>query len=172
MQIILGQYYSAQLRFFRQLCTAAKMDTVSNLAKKMLDEGKCVVVGLQSTGEFLGPSCPQPANGLSLMVLSLTVLSFIVLPTVVTCIRKCVCNLKAVACFLQRVVHTQCPHLHDCVLLGSSALVCITGVASLLLEALPLFPLPHPFLPLSPSLTQLRTQSHLPTYSVNSLLLC
>lgn len=56
MQIISGQYYSAQLRFFRQLCTAAKVDTVSNLAKKMLDEGKCVVVGLQSTGEFLGPS--------------------------------------------------------------------------------------------------------------------
>lgn len=26
------------------------MDTVSELAKKMLDEGKCVVVGLQSTG--------------------------------------------------------------------------------------------------------------------------
>ena len=78
MQMISGQYYSAQLRFFRQLCTAAKVDTVSNLAKKMLDEGKCVVVGLQSTGEFLGPSCPQAANGLSPIVLSLTVLLFMV----------------------------------------------------------------------------------------------
>ncbi len=51
MQLISGQYYSAQLRFFRQLCTAAKVDTVSKLAQKMLDEGKCVVIGLQSTGE-------------------------------------------------------------------------------------------------------------------------
>ena len=50
MQAISGQYYSAQLRFFRQLCTAAKVDTVSNLARKMLEEGKCVVIGLQSTG--------------------------------------------------------------------------------------------------------------------------
>ena len=52
MQLISGQYYSAQLRFFRQLCTAAKVDTVSKLAQKMLGEGKCVVIGLQSTGEF------------------------------------------------------------------------------------------------------------------------
>ncbi|KAL0037371.1 hypothetical protein WJX79_004342 [Trebouxia sp. C0005] len=50
-KLISGQYYSAQLRFFRQLCTAAKVDTVSKLAQKMLDEGKCVVIGLQSTGE-------------------------------------------------------------------------------------------------------------------------
>ncbi len=53
MQFILGQYYSAQLRFFRQLCTAAKVDKVSDLAKEMLDEGKCVVVGLQSTGQSI-----------------------------------------------------------------------------------------------------------------------
>ena len=43
-------YYSAQLRFFRQLCTAAKLDEVSKLAKKTLTEGKCVVIGLQTTG--------------------------------------------------------------------------------------------------------------------------
>lgn len=52
LQSIAGQYYSAHLRFFRQLCTAAKVDEVSKLARKMLDEGKCVVVGLQSTGKF------------------------------------------------------------------------------------------------------------------------
>ena len=50
LQAILGMYYSAQLRFFRQLCTAAKLDEVSNLAKKTLREGKCVVIGLQTTG--------------------------------------------------------------------------------------------------------------------------
>lgn len=57
VQLISGQYYSAQLRFFRQLCTAAKVDTVSKLAQKMLDEGKCVVIGLQSTGELCA-GCP------------------------------------------------------------------------------------------------------------------
>lgn len=52
MQTIGGMYYSAHLRFFRQLCTAAKVDKVSQLAKGILDEGKCVVIGLQSTGMF------------------------------------------------------------------------------------------------------------------------
>ena len=51
LQSIGGQYYSAHLRFFRQLCTAAKVDEVSKLARKVLDEGKCVVIGLQSTGK-------------------------------------------------------------------------------------------------------------------------
>lgn len=49
-QSILGQFYSGQLRFFRQLCTAAKVETVSQLAHKTLAEGKCIVIGLQSTG--------------------------------------------------------------------------------------------------------------------------
>ena len=60
MQLISGQYYSAQLRFFRQLCTAAKVDTVSKLAQKMLDEGKCVVIGLQSTGEPCAHNLSMP----------------------------------------------------------------------------------------------------------------
>ena len=50
VQSILGQFYSGQLRFFRQLCTAAKVETVSQLAHKTLAEGKCIVIGLQSTG--------------------------------------------------------------------------------------------------------------------------
>lgn len=50
VQSILGQFYSGQLRFFRQLCTAAKVETVSQLALKTLEEGKCIVIGLQSTG--------------------------------------------------------------------------------------------------------------------------
>ena len=51
LQSIGGQYYSAHLRFFRQLCTAAKVDKVSELARGVLNDGKCVVVGLQSTGK-------------------------------------------------------------------------------------------------------------------------
>lgn len=38
-------------RFFRHLCMSAKVPTVVKLAKKALTENKCVVVGLQSTGE-------------------------------------------------------------------------------------------------------------------------
>ena len=53
LQSIAGQYYSAHLRFFRQLCTAAKVDKVSMLAREVLDQGKCVVIGLQSTGKLL-----------------------------------------------------------------------------------------------------------------------
>ena len=57
MQTIGGTYYSAHLRFFRQLCTAAKVDKVSQLAREILDEGKCVVIGLQSTGVFSDAKC-------------------------------------------------------------------------------------------------------------------
>eukprot|EP00878_Enallax_costatus_P040094 GHUV01046079.1.p1 GENE.GHUV01046079.1~~GHUV01046079.1.p1 ORF type:complete len:621 (+),score=132.82 GHUV01046079.1:286-2148(+) len=47
----MSQFYAAQLRFFRQLCTAAKVDTVVRLCQEALDEEKCPVIGLQSTGE-------------------------------------------------------------------------------------------------------------------------
>ena len=50
VQSVSGQYYSAHLRFFRQLCTAAKVDKVSQLAQQALAEGHCIVIGLQSTG--------------------------------------------------------------------------------------------------------------------------
>lgn len=60
MQSILGQFYSGQLRFFRQLCTAAKVETVSQLALKTLEEGKCIVIGLQSTGQLV--SCAMACN--------------------------------------------------------------------------------------------------------------
>lgn len=38
------------MRFFRQLCTAAKVPAIEELAKHELAQGNCVVVGLQSTG--------------------------------------------------------------------------------------------------------------------------
>ncbi len=45
--------FGAQLRFFRQLVTAAKVPHVAELARKYLartDKEHCVVIGLQSTG--------------------------------------------------------------------------------------------------------------------------
>ncbi|XP_021775201.1 protein FORGETTER 1-like isoform X1 [Chenopodium quinoa] len=44
-------YWASHQRFFRHLCMSAKVPTVVKLAKKALKENKCVVVGLQSTGE-------------------------------------------------------------------------------------------------------------------------
>ena len=38
-------------RFFRSLITGFKVPTLVTLARTALDEGKCVVIGLQSTGE-------------------------------------------------------------------------------------------------------------------------
>jgi hypothetical protein len=38
-------------RFFRHMCMSAKVPAVARLAKEALAENKCVVIGLQSTGE-------------------------------------------------------------------------------------------------------------------------
>lgn len=46
------QLWGAHLRFFRQLCTAAKVEEVARLAIEALAAGQCVVIGLQSTGAF------------------------------------------------------------------------------------------------------------------------
>ncbi|XP_028672102.1 protein strawberry notch homolog 2 isoform X1 [Erpetoichthys calabaricus] len=46
-----GQFWSAHQRFFKYLCIAAKVRRLVELAKKELSEGKCIVIGLQSTGE-------------------------------------------------------------------------------------------------------------------------
>ncbi|TRZ02814.1 hypothetical protein DNTS_026424, partial [Danionella cerebrum] len=46
-----GQFWSSHQRFFKYLCIAAKVRCLVELAKKELDAGKCVVIGLQSTGE-------------------------------------------------------------------------------------------------------------------------
>lgn len=46
-----GQFWSSHQRFFKYLCLACKVPSVVELAKKALNSNKCVVIGLQSTGE-------------------------------------------------------------------------------------------------------------------------
>merc|ERR1712142_1010529 len=47
-----GQFWSAHQRFFKYLCIAAKVPHVVALTKDSIKDGsKCVVIGLQSTGE-------------------------------------------------------------------------------------------------------------------------
>lgn len=46
-----GQFWSAHQRFFKYLCIASKVRRVVQLAREEVDNGKCVVIGLQSTGE-------------------------------------------------------------------------------------------------------------------------
>ncbi|KAF6136596.1 hypothetical protein GIB67_016052 [Kingdonia uniflora] len=45
------QYWASHQRFFRHMCMSAKVPAAVKLAKKALLENKCVVIGLQSTGE-------------------------------------------------------------------------------------------------------------------------
>ncbi|KAG0494617.1 hypothetical protein HPP92_005611 [Vanilla planifolia] len=44
-------YWASHQRFFRHMCMAAKVPAAVRLAKQALAENKCVVIGLQSTGE-------------------------------------------------------------------------------------------------------------------------
>lgn len=46
-----GQFWASHQRFFKYMCIAAKVPEAIRLTKKALEEGKCVVIGLQSTGE-------------------------------------------------------------------------------------------------------------------------
>lgn len=46
-----GQFWSAHQRFFKYLCIAAKVHRLVELAQQELSRDKCVVIGLQSTGE-------------------------------------------------------------------------------------------------------------------------
>ena len=46
-----GQFWSSHQRFFKYLCMACKVPHVVDLAKSALRNKKCVVIGLQSTGE-------------------------------------------------------------------------------------------------------------------------
>lgn len=51
--VIMRETYAANLRFFRQMCTAAKVKETVGQAKEAIAAGHCVVIGLQSTGESL-----------------------------------------------------------------------------------------------------------------------
>lgn len=44
-------YWASHQRFFRHICMSAKVPAVVRLSKQALLENKCVVIGLQSTGE-------------------------------------------------------------------------------------------------------------------------
>ncbi|XP_024463441.2 protein FORGETTER 1 isoform X1 [Populus trichocarpa] len=44
-------YWSSHQRFFRHMCMSAKVPATVRIAKQALKEEKCVVIGLQSTGE-------------------------------------------------------------------------------------------------------------------------
>lgn len=46
-----GQFWSAHQRFFKYLCIAAKVNHAVTIARESIKYGKCIVIGLQSTGE-------------------------------------------------------------------------------------------------------------------------
>nr|CAD7432398.1 unnamed protein product [Timema monikensis] len=46
-----GQFWSSHQRFFKYLCIAAKVNHAVVIAREAVKCGKCVVIGLQSTGE-------------------------------------------------------------------------------------------------------------------------
>ncbi|XP_055631316.1 protein strawberry notch isoform X2 [Toxorhynchites rutilus septentrionalis] len=46
-----GQFWSAHQRFFKYLCIASKVNHAVKIAREAIKYGKCVVIGLQSTGE-------------------------------------------------------------------------------------------------------------------------
>lgn len=48
---IMAQFWGAHQRFFKYLCIASKVKHAVEAAKKAVEEGKCAVIGLQSTGE-------------------------------------------------------------------------------------------------------------------------
>lgn len=48
---IWGQFWACHQRFFKYLCIAAKVNTCVQLARDAIKVKKCVVIGLQSTGE-------------------------------------------------------------------------------------------------------------------------
>uniref|UniRef100_A0A3P8V5X7 Protein strawberry notch homolog 2 n=1 Tax=Cynoglossus semilaevis TaxID=244447 RepID=A0A3P8V5X7_CYNSE len=51
LQVFMRAFWSSHQRFFKYLCIAAKVRRLVELAQKELAAGKCIVVGLQSTGE-------------------------------------------------------------------------------------------------------------------------
>lgn len=46
-----ASFWGAHQRFFRCLCLWVKVERVVALTKAAIADGKCVVIGLQSTGE-------------------------------------------------------------------------------------------------------------------------
>lgn len=51
LRTLWASFWAAHQKFFKYLCIGAKVPLVIEIAKKALEDGKCVVIGLQSTGE-------------------------------------------------------------------------------------------------------------------------
>lgn len=51
LEQVWSQIWAAHQRFFKFLCIAAKVDECIKIAKDAVHNGKCVVIGLQSTGD-------------------------------------------------------------------------------------------------------------------------
>jgi hypothetical protein len=49
--VVMRYFWGSHQRFFKSLCVALKVPSAIALAQRALGEGKCVVIGLQSTGE-------------------------------------------------------------------------------------------------------------------------
>uniref|UniRef100_A0A671LTT6 Protein strawberry notch homolog 2 n=1 Tax=Sinocyclocheilus anshuiensis TaxID=1608454 RepID=A0A671LTT6_9TELE len=68
-----GQFWASHQRFFKYLCIAAKVRRLVDLAHTEMQHGKCIVIGLQSTGEALSqspfPTAPQARGNVSHIVL-------------------------------------------------------------------------------------------------------
>jgi len=70
-----SQLWATAQRFWLQMLMAGKIPATVRIAKKALQEGKCVVVGLQSTGE--GPASEEESNGAGASTAKQQLLNFI-----------------------------------------------------------------------------------------------
>jgi hypothetical protein len=50
-QNVWARFWAAHQRFFKYLCISAKVDACVRIAMEAINAKKCVVIGLQSTGE-------------------------------------------------------------------------------------------------------------------------
>ena len=48
---VMNYYWNAHQRFFRSLCVSLKVPCAINIARSAIEDGKSVIIGLQSTGE-------------------------------------------------------------------------------------------------------------------------
>ncbi|CAJ0579156.1 unnamed protein product, partial [Mesorhabditis spiculigera] len=51
MKLIWGQFWACHQRFFKYLCIAFKVEACVQLCDEAMADGKCIVIGLQSTGD-------------------------------------------------------------------------------------------------------------------------
>lgn len=51
-KLMWNRFWSAHQRFFKYLCIASKVEHAARIANESIEMFKCVVIGLQSTGEL------------------------------------------------------------------------------------------------------------------------